>query len=291
MNELSRLLELELSKEIIDKIYLEKCIDYDGIDDISINSYILLKNATDTKHTALCKKIADNSLQLIDPNKHLSFNGVNPKDVKQVCFLDSLASEEIKISVCLGAAGTGKTTLALSYALDQLFNHEKKIYMCKSTALIGRGRAFGPVPGDVRDKYAPFISSYEMVLKSILGDKSTAYTSILEEKNSLEYLPLEYVRGCTFENCTFILDEIQNLTWHELKSTASRIGQNSKLILLGDLEQIDTNQSNRDTGIYKMIASNIFKKSEITSCMQLTQQYRGPVPLLISNIDKELNNK
>jgi PhoH-like ATPase len=192
------------------------------------------------------------------------------------------------LALCLGSAGTGKTTLALSYALEQKMLHDKKIVLSKAAVPIGRGKAFGPVPGDIKEKYAPYLSSYEIVLKKILGPKSKGYIRAMFEKQDIKYEPIEFVRGNTYEDCIFILDECQNLDWHELKTVISRIGQGSKIILLGDVYQSDVYFKHpQESGVQKLLYSNQFQNSPYTFNIELTKQYRGPLADLIYKIDNE----
>jgi phosphate starvation-inducible PhoH-like protein len=189
----------------------------------------------------------------------------------------------------LGAAGTGKTSVAIAKALQSYFVEKKKIYLSKPTVMVQshENNVFGPVPGDINEKYAPYLGSFEIVLNKVLGENSKHYLEMMFKNKQAEFIPVEFTRGCTFENCTFILDEVQNLSWHELKTVLSRIGENSTIILCGDPDQIDTGLTYEQTGLYKLISSNTFLKSDFTSQIVLTKQYRGKIPDLIYNIDKE----
>lgn len=289
MVELCKLTDVAVEERHIDNIYSENSIRIpSALSGLPTNSYAVLRSISTPQKTALIRVQNKSKITLVNTKRHAKLCGLRPKDAKQTAFIDSLLNEEILISTAIGPAGTGKTTLAMAYAMDKYLNENKHVYLTKSTTLIGKSRAFGPIPGDVQDKFAPHIASYKIVLKKLLGDASVNYIKLLEEKQAVEYLPLEYVRGCTFENCTFILDEVQNLNWHELKSLASRMGENTKLILLGDPDQIDTRQGIADTGIYNMIRSKSFRDSKLTSCIYLEQQYRGPIPQIITSIDREL---
>jgi PhoH-like ATPase len=294
MEQLCCIREYSVSENLIDEVHKRKVISLEGEDliltqGVSANSYLVLRDIATSKKTALCKVKDSKTLTRVNLKKLDNFCGIKPKDSKQAAFVDSLLDPNIVISTAIGPAGTGKTTLALAYALTMYQEEKKPIYLTKSTVLVGRGKAFGPVPGDVQDKFSPHISSYKIVLKKLLGENSPNYISMLESKKNVEYIPIEYTRGCTFEDCTFILDEVQNLTWHELKTVASRMGQNTKLILLGDPDQIDTKMSVQNTGIAQMLQSKTYRGSCITSSIYLTQQYRGPIPQLISSVDKEVD--
>lgn len=293
------LAEVFITEDLIDYIYKEKelsltkLVQHLGKDPFErlcskVNQYVLFRGFTDPKKSIICKTTDRSSFVKIIGTKNLDLVGIQPRDSKQACLIDSLADPNILLTCGIGPAGTGKTTMAMSYALAECFQKDKKLFMSKSTALVGKARTFGAVPGDINEKYAPHIESYKIILRKLLGDKSDAYVKLLQDKEQIKYIPIEYARGATFEHCTFIIDEVQNLDWHELKTICSRMGEGANLVLLGDLEQIDLEVSHEESGIYKLITSESYAKSSITSLITLDQQYRGPIPTLMSDIDKEL---
>ena len=254
------------------------------IKDTSINFYYLFVSPS---YKFLVRKIDQNIFERIfykPPDGSLA----GPKDSRQSVFMHSLHSENTVMSVFLGPAGTGKTYLALSYAIEQQFLNGKRIILSKPTATVGRTRAFGPVPGDIKEKYSPYIDSYKIVIRKLLGEKSSHFIESLIKDRKLEFQPIEFVRGSTYENCVFILDEVQNLTWHELKTVVSRMGKNSKIIIAGDLYQKDIAfRDDEYSGIETLINSKIFKNSDFTSLIFLNKQYRSRLANLIYRIDNE----
>jgi len=263
--------------EINDNIY--DIIDEKVNEQTYPNNYYLLVSG---KTKILTKKMHNGLYQRIF---YKTNNKIAPKDSRQSAFMHSLENENISLSVCLGQAGTGKTTLAVAYALQQWDQHNKKIFFSKAAVMVGKGRAFGPVPGDVNQKYAPYLESFKIVLKKVLGAKTTSYIDAMIEVGNFNYQAIEFVRGNTYENCTFILDECQNLTWHELKTLLSRMGEKSKIILIGDPFQKDVSFRHQTNGLDVLINSDLFKVSEFTSFIQLEKQYRSPLADLIYKID------
>jgi len=198
-----------------------------------------------------------------------------------------LKNSSTLLNVCLGPAGTGKTTLALVHALSEYEEKSKTVILSKAAMTVGRGKAFGPIPGDINQKYAPYLDSFKIAMKKILNQKTNSYIDAMIQCGNFKYQPIEFVRGNTYENCTFILDEVQNLTWHELKTVISRMGEGCKLILIGDPYQKDLVFKNEENGITKLISSQLFKESVLTSLIRLTKQYRSPLADLIYKIDNE----
>lgn len=256
-------------------------------DDFPVNSFVMIHDSSRTSKI-LCKIVKPQTLVKVVTAPNTNYFGISSKDANQAAFLNCLVDSNVKVSVCIGEAGTGKTTLALAYALQMFSDNNMEIRLSKPTSLVGSSNTFGPIPGDVNEKYAPHTMSYDMVLNKLLG-KRKAYLELLKKKEAIKFEPVEYTRGNTYENTVFILDEAQNLDWHELKTVVSRIASDSKMIILGDPAQIDTGRSFESTGLYKMLSSKAFINSSITSAIELNRQYRGPLPTLISEIDKEIS--
>ncbi len=284
--------EYLLSESFIDAIYTQNKIELPDTDASgqeirqAVNGYALFQNLCDTKHAAIARYIGNRQWVPIR-KKNLKLESITPKDSRQAAFIDSLIQDEILLSIAIGSAGTGKTTIALAYALSQYLNHNKPIFLTKPTTMVGEGRAFGPVPGDIDQKYAPYLASYEIVLKKIGGGANAQqFFAAMKEKGQLQFFPIELARGCTFENCTLILDEAQNMSWHEMNTMISRMGENSKMIILGDLHQIDTGTPYKKTGLYNMLSAPPFQDSNISSAIELVTQYRSPITQLVTEINK-----
>jgi len=289
-----KLNEFELDDELIDEIYSKKTISISDLFEGNIynGEFVLFKSNTDSQKTAVMYASKGN-LKLINTKK-ITTNGITPKDINQTVYLNLLKDSDFLIVCALGPAGTGKTTLAMSQAIEDMSKLKRNVILTKSTNMVQgkNNNAFGPVPGDVNEKYAPYIDSFKIVLQKVMGgEDAKQYIEVLLEKEKVKFLPIEFTRGCTFENCTLILDEAQNLTWHELKTLMSRMGENSKLIVCGDPDQIDANMKWNQTGLHLLLNSQAFRDSEIASVIHLTKCYRGAIPELIYQIDKQLTER
>lgn len=281
--------ELCVPSEVIQKLHSSKHVQVD-VDYIPpINSYFVFRSSLNPKSTAIAKHNGNKVFTKVTTSWSDRIS-INPKDVCQTSFLDSLMDPNVLLNVGIGAAGTGKTTMALAFATWNYLENQKPILMSKPTSMVGKGRAFGPVPGDVQDKYAPYLSSYKIVLKKMFGSNSSSYLDRMQQRGHIEYVPIELARGCTYEDCTFILDEVQNLDWHELNTIVSRMGEGTTLIMLGDPFQIDTKMTRAETGISKLLNSKAFQRSSLTSAIELKNQYRSPICALVAEVDKEIRN-
>jgi predicted ribonuclease YlaK len=213
---------------------------------------------------------------------------ITPRDKEQVCATYGFKNYELV--VLLGNAGSGKTTLAIAWAWQRIFKANKKLILCKPTVQVGSSKAIGTVPGTVEEKLAPYIASYLSTMKDISGKANFAdKIAELKEKDMLEFLPIELVRGMNLCNATLIVDEVQNLSVHELNSVISRAGEGTQVILLGDLSQIDTKMRMEETGIYRLCNSETFLDSEISIGIKLVQNYRSGVSKLSIEWMQELS--
>jgi phosphate starvation-inducible protein PhoH len=137
--------------------------------------------------------------------------------------------------VAHGSAGTGKSWIACSLALSNLF--EKKIEKIVIVRSAVETRSQGFLPGSLDDKSLPYTIPYRQIINQMCHN-GTAY-DILTKKGMLEFITTSYVRGITLENCVLIVDEFQNLDTDELYSVLTRAGKNTQIILCGDTKQCD----------------------------------------------------
>ena len=164
----------------------------------------------------------------------LSFH-IQPKTNNQQLLLEAI--EDYPIVVTLGAAGVGKTFCAAS-KVAQLYLTGKYDSIILTRSNVPTGRSLGFFPGDIKEKLTPWLLPSITVLEKQLG--KTKYEYILA-KEILQLQPLETIRGRSFENSLVLVDECQNLTIEELKAVTTRLGENSKMILMGDSSQSDIN--------------------------------------------------
>ena len=276
---------IEVPRSTINKLCKEGLITSDKLGQIPVYSkYMNLKHGG---QSILGYQRGDNQLERII-TKDLGFQNIRPKDLEQNCFMWGLKNKPVNI--CLGAAGTGKTTMALSYAVHSLFREERSIILTKPTIFVGtKSNAIAAVPGDERDKLRPYVDSYMPGLEKILGRDAANFMFQWEESGKLQFRAVELMRGQHFENSVIILDEAQNLSLHELCSVVSRVGPNSTIIILGDPAQIDTGEPWFETGLYKFSDSDTVSCSDLVSLIKLEKQYRGPIAKLCSDILEEYN--
>ena len=158
---------------------------------------------------------------------------IYPKTLGQKEYYYALKHNDVVFGI--GPAGTGKTYLAVVFAVQALKNNEvKKIILTRPAVEAGENLGF--LPGDLKEKVDPYLRPLYDALYDMLGQEQTER---LIEKGTIEIAPLAYMRGRTLEDAYVILDEAQNTTDAQMKMFLTRLGFNSKMIVTGDVTQID----------------------------------------------------
>jgi phosphate starvation-inducible PhoH-like protein len=205
------------------------------------------------------------------------FKDVKPLNYIQGEYLEAIKNNEIIFGI--GSAGTGKTYVPASYAAGELFHRRiQKIILTRPNVETGRGLGF--LPGELEEKYAPYLDPFDQVFSRTLG--AGFYEYALKSK-AIEPKPLGFMRGVSFENAILLVDEVQNMTKTEFKMLLSRIGKNCKVILSGDPDQTDIVDSglpdavNRLTGIPGIEIVRFLDEDIVRSkmCKQIIMAYRN----------------
>ena len=217
-------------------------------------------------------------LQKRKPFAHTLHNKpIYAKTLKQNEYLQSLARYDLIFSI--GSAGTGKTYLAVCYAVSELKKGNiEKIILTRPA--VEAGESLGFLPGDLKEKVDPYLRPLYDALYDMLGVEQT---TLLIEKNVIEIAPLPYMRGRTLEKAFIILDEAQNATIDQIKMFLTRLGFNSKMIVTGDISQIDL-PSTKKSGL--KIAANLLKELEEVAVIVFEKCDVVRHPLVAKIIDK-----
>ena len=171
------------------------------------------------------------------------YYGIKPKNAEQAFALHAIMNPDIKLVTISGMAGTGKTLIALAGSLEQK-NDFHQIILARPIIPLSN-RDIGFLPGSAEDKVNPYMQPLWdnlKFIKSQFGENEKKRKAIdeMEEDGKIQITPLAFIRGRSLSNVIFIVDEAQNLTPHEVKTIITRAGENSKIILTGDVRQIDT---------------------------------------------------
>ena len=169
--------------------------------------------------------------------------GVKPRNAEQAFALHAIQNPDVNLVTICGVAGTGKTLLALAGALEQKNRFDQIILARPIVALSNKD--LGYLPGDAEEKVNPYMQPlFDNLnfIKNQFGPNERKARAIedMKAEGKIQISPLAYIRGRSLSNVIFIVDEAQNLTPHEVKTIITRAGENTKIILTGDIRQIDT---------------------------------------------------
>ncbi|MEM8960166.1 MAG: PhoH family protein [Acidobacteriota bacterium] len=234
--------DVSVPAEVIDQLYRDGTVSTAMVDHdtVPLNHFLILR-ATDGSKSALATYDAQ-SLEIKRVEKASGY-GIVPRNAEQTFALHAILNPSVKLVTITGAAGTGKTLLALAGALEQRSSF-RQIYLARPIVPLSN-RDIGYLPGDISSKVSPYMQPLWdnlSVIKNQFSENDKAFRRIDEmvEREKLHIVPLTYIRGRSFSNIVFIIDEAQNLTPHEIKTVITRAGEGTKIIFTGDIFQIDT---------------------------------------------------
>ncbi len=171
-----------------------------------------------------------------------------------------------------GAAGTGKTFVSLYLALNDIFNLKTKYDKVVLVRSLIPTRDIGFLPGDEEDKSALYQVPYQNMVQFMFEmPNEQAFNSLydrLKGQGSLFFLSTSFLRGLTFDNSIIIVDECQNLNFHELDTIITRVGQDSKILFCGDFDQSDLVKHNEKNGLHDFL--RILEEMEEFNCSEFT---------------------
>ena len=259
-------LNLEVEDALIDQLYKDRLLPVEHLTDaltittdergtyvreMSANQFAALKSKEDPDHTGLCRRLADTDhvIPVTGPRKPVY--GLMARNVQQTMAFDLLMDDEIRLVTLLGGAGTGKTLLAIAAGMAKVFAEERYDKLLVARPIMPLGRDIGYLPGDKDEKLGawmqPIFDNLEYLLSTRGAQLQQAAESHTNEQRIEKLIadgrlvlePLTYIRGRSIPHQFMIVDEAQNLTPHEVKTIVSRVGEGTKLILTGDIGQID----------------------------------------------------
>ena len=180
----------------------------------------------------------------VDSHDHLMkqrFWGLAPRNLEQAMAMRLLDNDDVDMTVLTGPAGSGKTLLALAYGLHAILEQRKynKLIVARSTPPMAEEIGF--LPGTEEEKMAPWLAAFDDNLEILHGGDESSNGSIeyVKERANIQFKSLNFMRGRSFNRAYIFIDEAQGLTQFQLKSIISRVGADSKMVVLGNLAQID----------------------------------------------------
>lgn len=222
------------------------------------------------------------AVKLKDKGKEQAL-GIYPHNKEQAFAMNLLMDPKIKAVTLTGAAGTGKSLLAVSAGLEQCFGkgcrYRKMIYI---KSLIPVGKELGFLPGDLADKADPFMDALRDCL-AVCRKQGKDLPGLIgwEDNSKIQKMPASFVRGRTFRRCYVVVDEAQNFSTHELKTILTRLDDESKAVVIGDIDQVDTKLSIENDGLYQVVEK--FKDEEMFGHINLIKSERSKLAQLVAD--------
>ena len=280
--------EKTIDDQVIDDIYNGQDVYLNEEQKFYPNQFVLFKSIQNEKKTALARFMGPSRpvKKIVQSKKGIW--GVKPKNKEQVFATNILMDEEVPIVSLVGPAGSGKTLLAIAAGLEQTLGSGLYNKLVISRPVQPVGKDIGYLPGTVEEKMNPWLAPIRDNLEFLMSysySKRDNYETLdtYIESGVIEVEALTYIRGRSIANAYIIIDESQNLTAHELKTIITRVGENTKIILTGDVEQIDNlyvdQQSN---GLSYAIEK--FKEHDLAAHLTLVKGERSKVATLASKI-------
>ncbi|AJY76352.1 PhoH family protein [Paenibacillus beijingensis] len=228
---------------VIDEFYSYRFLSVKSLQlssKLNPNEFIILRDEMGTSKSALLKVSQDGAR--LEP-LFLSNDpvwGITARNAQQRMALELLLNDDIPLVTLTGKAGTGKTLLALAAGLLKTEDEHKYKKLLIARPVVPMGKDIGYLPGEKDEKLRPWMQPYYDNLEYLFDTKKAGdIDKILMGLGSIQIEALTYIRGRSIPGQFIIIDEAQNLTRHEVKTIVSRVGENSKIVLMGDPEQID----------------------------------------------------
>jgi PhoH-like ATPase len=275
--------EFEVTPAKIDQFYQDKKINIDA--KLIGNQYVILKDASNPNHSAIGRYSLKEGaiIPLINPPD--SIWGITARNVEQSFALDALLNDECMMVSLVGKAGTGKTLLAIAAGLFKTLDEGRYQRLLVSRPIFPMGRDIGYLPGDIEQKLNPWMQPIFDNVEFLMGadKKAAGRAQELINQGMLNIEPLTYIRGRSIPKQYLIVDEAQNLTPHEIKTIITRAGSGTKVVLTGDVYQIDNPYvDSANSGLTHAVER--FKGQEIAAHVTLTKGERSALAELAANI-------
>lgn len=248
--------------DLIDELYSERMLPLNKLEkavadatlgdraELFPNEFVVLIDAAEPGHTGLARRLADTEHVIPATGPRKPTFGIMARNVQQTMAMDLLLDDEVKLLTLIGSAGTGKTLLAVAAGMAKTFNEERYEKILVARPIMPMGRDIGYLPGDKDEKLTAWMQPIFDNLAYLLSTKG-AHLQAAESHSTEQRIqkliadgrlvlePLTYIRGRSIPHQFIIVDEAQNLTPHEIKTIVSRVGEGTKIVLTGDIEQID----------------------------------------------------
>ena len=284
------------SATMLNSFYDQHYLQLDN-EQLAPNEFVILLD--DQQKQAACGifRAKTRRVEMVVPRQR-SVWGVYPRNIEQSCALAALLDDSIKLVTLSGAAGTGKTLLAIAAGLSKTTDENVYSKMLVARPIFPLGRDLGFLPGDLDEKLNPWMQPIYDNLEFLMGTgagadggkvrtargnrKTGGYHELIEQ-GLLAVEPITYIRGRSIPRQFFVVDEAQNLSQHEIKTIITRAGEGTKIVLSGDLAQIDNPWLDAETnGLTSVIER--FKSEHLAAHVTLSRGERSALATLAAQL-------
>ncbi|HHN77225.1 MAG TPA: PhoH family protein [Phycisphaerales bacterium] len=256
--------EVGVPRDVIDELYADRMLPIERLmaslgasseeghrpDEPIPNQFVIMHDLEDPSHTGLARRLADTDHMIPVTGQKKPTFGIMARNVQQTMALDLLMNDEIRLATLLGAAGTGKTLLAIAAGMAKVYGEQRYDKLLVARPIMPMGRDIGYLPGDKDEKLTMWMQPIFDNLTYLLSTRGSPnqnaesrspehHINKLMADGTLVLEPLTYIRGRSIPHQFMIVDEAQNLTPHEIRTIVSRAGEGTKIVLTGDIGQID----------------------------------------------------
>ncbi len=268
--------------QMIDRLYAGEDVYIEGSEgQFYPNEFIMLVSNSNEKKTALSRFTSHTEKLKRVNNNHRTWD-VTPRNKEQCFAMDLLKDKDVPIVSLIGKAGCGKTLLAVAAGLEQTLNDNtyKKIIISRPVQPLGKDIGF--LPGTLEEKMLPWLAPIQDNLEYLMGNDKVMITEYAE-RGLIQVEALTYIRGRSISDAFIIIDEAQNLTRHEIKTILTRVSEGTKIILTGDIEQIDNVYINEiSNGLTYVIEK--MKEHDLAGHIMMEKGERSKVATLAAKI-------
>jgi PhoH-like ATPase len=275
--------QILVDEEIVDQFYAKKDVFVEKEEhNLHPNQFVMLVSSSNEKKTALARFLSHSM-----PLKHIFDSKghewlIKPRNKEQRFSIDLLMNPDVPVVTLIGKAGSGKTLAAISAGMEQVLNTERYKTLVVSRPVQPLGKDIGFLPGSMEEKMRPWLAPIRDNLQYLMGNDKILMEEYLSN-GLIEVEALTYIRGRSISDAYIIIDEAQNLSRHELKTIITRVGENTKIVLTGDIEQIDNAYIDETTnGLTYAVES--FKETELAGHITLQKGERSKVASLAARI-------
>ncbi len=279
--------EMKVDPDKIDEFYGKKILELKdiGLDSHQVfpNEFYLLKDRFGTTKSAVAK--VNQKGNLLEPLRiSESVWGITSRNIQQKMALELLLDDTISLITLTGKAGTGKTLLSLAAGLLKVEDEQIYHKLLVARPVIPMGKDLGFLPGEKEEKLRPWMQPIYDNLEYLFNTKKPGeLDKILAGMGSIQVEALTYIRGRSIPNQFIIIDEAQNLTKHEVKTIITRVGEGSKIVLMGDPDQIDHPYLDAMNNGLTFVVER-FKQEKVSGHIQLYKGERSNLAQLAADL-------